>query len=97
MTECCSATIVVLSTSVRLVSRHLQCESGECVFVEDLSTVMAWNYPPNPPYYDYYTAGFPTVVHMGIEVDTSATQSLSPTQPHLLVLIQIVDANIPTA
>ena len=43
---------------------------------------MAWNYPPNPPYYDYYTAGFPTVVHMGTEVETSATQSLPhPTPP----------------
>ena len=43
---------------------------------------MALNYPPNPPYYDYYTAGFPTVVPMGTEVETSATQSLPhPTPP----------------
>ena len=64
------------------------------------------DYPPNPPYYGYYTAaGFPTAVCVGTEVDSSATQSPPPppppppthTPPHLLVLIQIVDANIPTA
>ena len=45
---------------------------------------MAWNYPPNPPYYeyDYYTAGFPTVVPVGTEVDASSTQSHPhPTPP----------------
>ena len=42
---------------------------------------MVWNcdYPPNPPYYDYYTtAGFPTAMCMGTEVDTVSPHPSPP-------------------
>ena len=60
---------------------------------------MAWNcdYTLNPPYYGYYTAGFPTAVCMGTEMDSSATQSPLHPSPPAGTDSEDIDANIPTA